>query len=154
MESVPSDALILAETLLYATSSVTVPNHGEAVMTKLHDDGYAAAANFMAEISTESFVRVGNHQVAGWPSIQQTPLWLECERWSGSLSQEDWEAMDECERSEVTRDAQEQWQLLLQIDTDVSAGWMWLDGGTMFFLIRRSDLAAGDFEKAWMTVQT
>jgi uncharacterized protein YwqG len=43
--------------------------------------------------------------------------------------------------------------LLWQIDTDDSAGWMWGDVGTMYFWIRRQDLAAGEFGKTWMIIQ-
>ncbi len=46
------------------------------------------------------------------------------------------------------------WVLLLQLDTDESGpGWMWGDSGTLFFWIRKQDLAARNFGAAWMILQ-
>lgn len=47
------------------------------------------------------------------------------------------------------------WQLLLQIDSDVSGpGWMWADLGRVYFWIRSQDLAARDFDKIWCDLQS
>ncbi len=45
------------------------------------------------------------------------------------------------------------WTLLLQVDSDEAAGMMWGDAGRLYFLIRREDLAARAFEKAWLILQ-
>ncbi len=45
------------------------------------------------------------------------------------------------------------WQLLLQLDTDDSAGLMWGDCGMQYYWIRSADLANRRFDKAWMTWQ-
>ncbi|WP_234331159.1 DUF1963 domain-containing protein [Streptomyces sp. NRRL F-4474] len=45
------------------------------------------------------------------------------------------------------------WVLLAQIDTDAAAGMMWGDAGTVYWLIRPDDLAAGRFEEAVFTWQ-
>jgi uncharacterized protein YwqG len=46
------------------------------------------------------------------------------------------------------------WALLLQIDTDSELGWMWGDAGTIYYWIRRQDLASGTFERTWMMLQS
>lgn len=44
----------------------------------------------------------------------------------------------------------DEWILLLQVGTDeAGTGFVWGDMGTIFFWIRRADLAAGDFSKIW-----
>lgn len=46
-----------------------------------------------------------------------------------------------------------EWQLLFQFDTDEQTGMSWGDCGTLHFLIRRDDLAAERFDRAWMVLQ-
>jgi uncharacterized protein YwqG len=49
--------------------------------------------------------------------------------------------------------ANEDWFLLLQLDTDDGSdgpGWMWGDAGVMFFYVRPQAAAVGDFDNAWM----
>jgi uncharacterized protein YwqG len=45
------------------------------------------------------------------------------------------------------------WRLLLQLDTDDSAGLMWGDCGLQYYWMRADDLANRRFDKAWMTWQ-
>ncbi|MDX3534561.1 DUF1963 domain-containing protein [Streptomyces sp. MB09-01] len=45
------------------------------------------------------------------------------------------------------------WVLLAQIDTDCAADMTWGDVGTLYWLIRPADLAAGRFEEALFTWQ-
>lgn len=46
------------------------------------------------------------------------------------------------------------WMLLLQIDTDEeNPGWMWGDTGSIYFWIRKQDLAIHDFSKSWLALQ-
>ncbi|MFJ9938201.1 YwqG family protein [Streptomyces virginiae] len=45
------------------------------------------------------------------------------------------------------------WVLLAQIDTDDAADMMWGDAGTLYWLMRPADLAAGRFEEAMFTWQ-
>ena len=47
----------------------------------------------------------------------------------------------------------EDWQLLLQLDSDDSANLMWGDMGMLYFSVRKSDLTDRDFSRAWMTLQ-
>ncbi|HEU4419083.1 MAG TPA: YwqG family protein [Planctomycetota bacterium] len=45
------------------------------------------------------------------------------------------------------------WLLLLQLESDDAAGWMWGDGGALYFWIRRADLAALRFDRVWMVFE-
>src|SRR5262249_47327110 len=47
----------------------------------------------------------------------------------------------------------EDWSLLLQLDSDDDAGFMWGDCGMLYYWGRSVDIARGDFTKAWMTLQ-
>lgn len=44
------------------------------------------------------------------------------------------------------------WRLLWPVDPDPDAGWQWGDVGTCTFWVRRQDLAAGAFARAWAIV--
>ncbi len=50
--------------------------------------------------------------------------------------------------------AAEDWTLLLQIDSHYEQnGWMWGDGGMLYFGIRREDLAVHRFDRVWLMMQ-
>lgn len=51
------------------------------------------------------------------------------------------------------KDAKE-WQLLLQIDSLDKLGFMWGDGGKLYYWIRKCDLAKKDFTKIWLVKQS
>ncbi|MFJ9846849.1 DUF1963 domain-containing protein [Kitasatospora sp. NPDC101155] len=46
-----------------------------------------------------------------------------------------------------------EWLLLAQIDTDERAAMVWSDGGALYWLIRRQDLAERRFDRARFTSQ-
>lgn len=45
------------------------------------------------------------------------------------------------------------WRLLLQVDSESSAGMMWGDVGRIYWWIRRADLASRRFDRAWLVLQ-
>ena len=45
------------------------------------------------------------------------------------------------------------WHLLLQMDTDAEIGFTWGDGGAIFYLMHRDDLANRDFDKCCLVAQ-
>ena len=45
------------------------------------------------------------------------------------------------------------WQLLLQIDSDDPLGMMWGDTGRVYFWVRKQDLARKDFSNVWLSLQ-
>ena len=45
------------------------------------------------------------------------------------------------------------WQLLLQIDSDDHMGTVWGDCGRVYYWIRQQDLRDRDFGKAWLVLQ-
>lgn len=47
----------------------------------------------------------------------------------------------------------EHWSLLLQLDSDDDAGFMWGDCGMLYYWARSADNARRDFTRVWMTLQ-
>ncbi|MFE5723666.1 DUF1963 domain-containing protein [Streptomyces erythrochromogenes] len=78
------------------------------------------------------------HRLGGHPSPVQEPVESAVAR--GVLG------------PDATRQDSE-WVLLAQSDTDEAADMMWGDTGTVYWLIRPADLAAGRFEEAMFTWQ-
>lgn len=80
------------------------------------------------------------HQLLGYPNVIQNPMEDECQ-----------------EGFEKTYGKQggsaEDWQLLLQVDSDDEAGMMWVDSGMLYFWIRQQDLQARIFDRVWLTMQ-
>ncbi len=94
-----------------------------------------------------------NHQVGGWPSLQQAPIWRECDLVSRGHplgTAEDGEAAEPFR----SRDREGEWGLLLQLDTDDDdADWMWGDVGTLYFAVQRPVAPASMPEGAWVVLQ-
>jgi len=92
------------------------------------------------------------HQVHGWPHIIQDEMELECQLVTNGLYLGDLSGYEDPRRKELEPGADD-WTLLFQIDSDDNAQMMWGDGGMLYVWIRRQDLAAQNFEKAWTILQ-
>jgi uncharacterized protein YwqG len=92
------------------------------------------------------------HQILGWPHVIQNEMELECQLVTNGLYVGDGSGYKDSRRKELERGADD-WTLLLQIDSDDNAKMMWGDGGMLYVWIRRQDLAARNFEKAWTILQ-
>lgn len=96
--------------------------------------------------------RVPDHQVGGWPDLVQRPIWQECGVVSQGLSLgegADWTRIEEA--SEAVDE--EAWRLLLQLDTDQSAGWTWGDGGRLYYAVRPQPEAPDPLSDGWLVLQ-
>lgn len=92
------------------------------------------------------------HQVLGFPCTIQGDMRLECQLASNGLYCGD-ESGYKDPRAKALEPGAEDWQLLLQLDTDDRAGMLWGDLGTLYFWIKKQDLAEGRFDQAWMVLQ-
>jgi hypothetical protein len=76
------------------------------------------------------------HQVGGTALSIQQPVEAEVARFAG----------DAPERAD-------DWQLILQIDSDIEAGMEWGDVGRLYLCARKHDLVARRFDRCWMIMQ-
>lgn len=89
------------------------------------------------------------HQIGGHPDPVQGPVEMEVAYGllsNGGKDQLDWGG------PEVVS-ASREWLLLAQFDTDSEAGFMWGDGGVLYFMMRPDDLATANFASAGFTWQ-
>jgi uncharacterized protein YwqG len=91
------------------------------------------------------------HRMFGWPDLVQNPMQLECQLASSGIYVGGTAGWRDPRVPQLERGAAE-WLLLLQVDTDDEAGWMWGDVGTLYYWIRRPDLLA-DHDRVWMCFQ-
>lgn len=93
------------------------------------------------------------HHLLGHPQLVQDDMRSECQLVTHGIYCGGPRLESERER-ELLRNAAADWQLLLQLDTDEDGpGWMWGDCGRLYFWIRRADLAAFAFDRAWVVLQ-
>jgi len=76
------------------------------------------------------------HQVGGTADSIQEPVEAECARLTGDAP-----AMAD------------NWQLILQIDSDIAVGMEWGDVGRLYLSARKQDLIARRFDQSWMVMQ-
>jgi uncharacterized protein YwqG len=93
------------------------------------------------------------HQIGGIASAVQSPeMDLECQLVSHGLYCGNASGYLDPRRKELEKNRAD-WILLLQIDTDDDAGFMWGDVGMLYFWIKKDDLEKLNFENVWMIFQ-
>lgn len=99
------------------------------------------------------FDKLPHHQIGGAPDVVQNDcMELECQLASNGINFGDPTGHSD-PRIESLKSGADDWQLLLQIDSDEDLGMMWGDCGLIYFWIRKQDLLAGDFSNVWMILQ-
>jgi len=93
------------------------------------------------------------HRLLGHPQLVQNPMELECQLASNGVYCGSPEGFQR-ERAKSLESGAADWRLLLQIDTDDNGpGWMWGDGGRIYFWIKQHDLKSLRFDDAWLILQ-
>ena len=92
------------------------------------------------------------HQVFGHPDPVQNEMQLECQLVSNGINTGSSEGYQDPRVKDLESGATE-WKLLLQLDSDDDAGFMWEDMGKLYFWIHENDLAKHVFSNVWMILQ-
>lgn len=94
-----------------------------------------------------------DHRLSGYPRPVQGDDMEELCAWATAgidvASAESYQS----ERAVELRKTAKDWQLLLQVDSDNNSMMMWGDAGTIYYWIKREDLAQHNFEDAWLVLQ-
>lgn len=95
-----------------------------------------------------------DHHLLGHPQQIQGDMRCECQLVAHGIDAGHPDAFKTDRARELMRTAAADWQLLLQLDSDEKGpGWQWSDDGRIYYWIRRADLAAGAFDRAWVILQ-
>lgn len=88
------------------------------------------------------------HKIGGFPDWIQGPMWHHIQMSSNGIPLDG----DEPDpREAALLPSTPEWRLLLQLDTDDDLGWLWGDGGRLYFTIKENDLKKGDFSRTWLS---
>jgi uncharacterized protein YwqG len=94
----------------------------------------------------------GLHKILGWPELVQGSVFVEAQYVTSGLEAGDHGPPDK-EKEAAARAGIKDWRRLFQVDTDGYAEIMWGDAGTLYFLIKKDDLATGRFDNIWFSWQ-
>lgn len=94
-----------------------------------------------------------HHWLGGHPDLIQGEVYDMCQLASNGIYAGD-KSGYEAGRARGLLPARDEWQLLLQIWNDESAGMMWADSGCVYFCIRRQDLQERAFERSWAVMES
>jgi uncharacterized protein YwqG len=92
------------------------------------------------------------HLLFGSPMVIQNPMEEECQLSFHGFDATDYDLGSDPEVA-FLKDGVEDWQLLLQLDSDDNLDWMWGDLGRLYFWIRKQDLEKHDFSNVWCEKQ-
>lgn len=98
-------------------------------------------------LSPDDRAKVHN-RLLGFPDIIQDDMRLQCQLASNGVTDP-----DDPRTATLTKGAMD-WQLLLQIDSDEQAGMRWGNSGMLYYWLKRADLQARHFERAWLVLQS
>jgi uncharacterized protein YwqG len=110
-----------------------------------------------AAVSTQNYGVAPHHQIGGFPhAIQNPDMARECELASQGVNVGSSEGYCSPQgQALMAGEGENDWRLLLQIDTDDedTDGWMWGDSGILYFWVRQQQARAGLFDQAWVVLQ-
>lgn len=136
---------------LKGSPTLFLPDDGEAVTERLNIP--EAIWDAYREWTYEREDNMLDHRLGGYPAIVQNPMQEECALVTAGKYCGNGDAYSDPANAEILATAKD-WILLLQIDSDEEAGGiMWGDSGKLYVWIKRQDLAARAFEKAWVILQ-
>ena len=97
-----------------------------------------------AQFTNDPNDKTPRDQLLGHPLTLQDDMRLQCETASQNITDA---------RPELTQKAL-RWQLLFQIDSDERIGMQWASAGLLYYWLAREDLAARNFDRAWLVLQS
>jgi len=107
----------------------------------------------LSELEEAEFQGQPRHQVGGYPlPVQGSDMGLDCQLVTHGLYCGDASGYEDARAAELSKGA-EDWQLLLQFDTDDDLDVMWGDAGMIYFWVQREAARRNDFSKAWLILQ-
>lgn len=87
------------------------------------------------------------HQISGMPfTLQAGRIDVEAQLLDQGISAETYHTLPPSQQQQAVQGF-EDWELLLQLDSDESIGWMWGDCGLIYFLVRTRDAQRADFSR-------
>lgn len=115
------------------------------------DNWYAKA---LQGIVAEGYHHGGRHQLGGHENYIQHPAANEVVQAMAGCYEGDWPGHFDYERWQTAQPQVAEWRLALQIDSDEALNVMWGDVGTLFWMMRRSDIESARWDRCMFNFQS
>lgn len=129
-------------------SSVTQQPQLEIPDLAWTDDDQEKYDQALAKLITSGERSAVHHRLLGFPDTIQDDMRQQCQLVSNGVTDG-----SDPRAADLTKGAQE-WQLLLQVDSDDHANMHWANAGMLYYWIKRSDLQAQKFDQTWLVLQS
>ena len=97
---------------------------------------------------SEAHATPPHHRLLGFPDTIQDDMRQQCELVSHGITDD-----SDPQATELEKHANE-WQLLLQIDTDERIGMRWASSGMLYYWITQADMQSHTFDATWLVLQS
>ena len=152
-EDLPEDFRFDSGILKFSVEK-TLPSIDSVFLEDLElSEGELETFAMMTETSESKVEECTSNRLLGYPDLIAEEMETLCTlvdhgQYCGGLVEIEEEKVDF-----YLKEARE-WQLLLQVDSLDKLGFMWGDGGKIYFWIRKKDLENKDFSKVWLVKQS
>ncbi|MQY49505.1 DUF1963 domain-containing protein [Rhizobiales bacterium RZME27] len=148
----PGTASLKAAAMTPRSVVTTVPvgDSGWDVVGEINGDDVSTYSGWLFSLGWPTAIEGGNHQLGGWPRAIQSGMQAMSQFASNGLDAGSGEAFQTDEGKRLLAGGKD-WHLVLQIGTDEATGYPF--PGALYVLMREEDLAARNFEKAWVVYE-
>lgn len=131
-------------------TTVPVGDSGWDVVGEISGDDVSLYSQWLFSLGWPTAAEGGNHQLGGWQRAIQNGMQAMSQLASNGMYAGDASAFQTEEGKRLLADAKG-WRLVLQIGTDEATGYPF--PGALYVLMREEDLAARNFDKAWVVYE-
>lgn len=149
---------VLNECRVNFRAGLTLPHQGSRIyeqfekLANLREKEADAYFDYADAVERFGRSKGANHHLLGHSDNIQGDMQLEAQLVTNGLYCGDASGHND-PRWKVLKSGAGEWMLLLQLDSDDTAEFMWGDMGMLYYWIRKGDLAESRFDRAWMGLQ-
>jgi uncharacterized protein YwqG len=132
------------------TSEITLSQHPELEIPNFDwsDKEQQQYETLLSTFPSKADHAMMHHRMLGNPDTIQDDMRIQCQLTSHGVT----DANDP--RAKTLEQGAQDWQLLLQVDSDAQAGMRWADAGMLYYWITQADLQAQHFDNTWLVLQS
>lgn len=147
--NLPAESQFKAATVSFA-NEITLSQSPKLDVPKFDwtDDEVHKYETLLSTFPTQEEHGAVHHQLLGNPQTIQDDMRLECQLAANGVSD-----INDPRAKELSKGANE-WQLLLQVDSDDEIGMEWGSTGMLYYWLKAADLKKSVFDGAWLVLQS
>lgn len=132
------------------SNELTLPERPQTELPSLafSKDDQKRYETLYASFPSKDARATAQHRLLGHPDTIQDDMRGQCQLMANGVT-----AVADPRSTELLKNAND-WQLLLQVDSDDRAAMRWASSGMLYFWIKRADLAVRNFDQVWVVLQS